>query len=140
MMQSLSFNGIDLSDIPESEIKQTLPESLAELTEVCTLAAILSLVECFGGTRAFIPQQRIEGSTLAEAIGLENAAAIAKGFADAKGMVYSEAIYIPRCQNTFIALRNKKMRLMRGYGATVNELARRFFLSDKQVENILRKA
>ena len=139
-MQSLSFNGIDLSDIPESEIKQTLPESLAELTEVCTLSAIFSLVECFGGTRVFIPQQRIKGSTLARAIGVENATAITKGFAHAKGLVISDAFYIPRCQDTFIALRNKKMRVMRGNGATVNELARRFFLSDKQVENILRKA
>ena len=136
-MHPIMFKGIDLSDIPEAEIKQTLPQTLLDLAEVCPLASIFALVEGFGGIRAYIPQSFAEHSNLADTIGPEHAEAIIQGFYEITGNI-GDYFYIPLCTKTFHSLRNKKIRRMRGNGETVNALARKFAMSDKRIEKIIK--
>ena len=132
----------DLSQEQAELVKQTLPDTAFDLSKLIGLSATLALVDEFGGTTFGVPIdrngkagtlfQRIVNATSEEA-----AASISKVYG-------GDRLYIPMCTKTRQVLRN--LEIIREFDAqtleisakkAVSALARRYFLSDRAIENIL---
>jgi hypothetical protein len=111
-----------------------IPESLDEVIGIIGITSTLKLVEAFGGTSIRIPSRRNlnESNPLAQVIGMD----ALLGLITKIGVgIY---LYIPRCTSS---MRLKRDQQIVALSATlsVEALARKFNLSDRQIWSILKK-
>lgn len=136
-----SFENIDSETL--ALVNSMLPATALNLSRIIGTEATLKMVAEFGGTEYRVPRRefgpRSERFTeLIELIGEENAHAVKAEYAGEDG------VYIPRCLKAMMALRNRKMvtefdELIRTNSARSSfaTLARRYYLSNRQVEKIV---
>lgn len=101
---------------------------LREIREVIGESGVSRLVRRFGGTNLTIPKRVDDTHPLAVELGREAADKFVRYFG-------GEVLYIPLSRNNE---RNEEIRRMAG-SETVNSLARRYNLSERQIRNILRR-
>lgn len=112
----------------------TAPVNLLEIVEVIGEAAALRLVERFGGQRVRIPalSNAREEHPLAQCIGLERLQKLI-------GLDGGRWMYIPRCARGLRQQRDREIVTLYSppYNVSVNDLACRYNLSYRRVEQIL---
>lgn len=94
------------------------------------LVALLS--DWFGGTVIYIPHDAKENGQLIEAIGNEKADLVTD-------ILGGTRVYVPKLDVLRRRCRNSEILKMRKRGAGISGIARRFSLSDRQVQNILQR-
>lgn len=137
----------DITDKPFDEImmiKSSLPETALNISRIIGLPATVRLISEFGGTEIRIPgagskKTSIPYQELVDAIGDDALIGLINAYA-------GDEIYIPICTKTRLILRN--MGIIRDYNAlianlssrqAVRKLATQYFLSSRQVENIVNR-
>ena len=115
----------------EARAEEGLPESLRELSDVIGLDATLMLVRHFGGIRLYIPQDA-SGHSLADVLGTEALELLVQVYG-------GDRLEVPKGAKV---IRDEVLR--RRYngtdgtdGAHPRDLAREFFLTERQVRRIL---
>lgn len=109
---------------------ELLPESMAKLSEIIGLPAVLDLMEAFGGTQLWVPEKLSHNHLLVDAIGAEAAQQMCEYMA-------KERMLVPRGESIRREIRNRAIRRERFQGAKLAELAIRYRMTDRQVLNIL---
>lgn len=111
----------------------TAPVSLLEIVEVIGDAAALKLVDRFGGTTPRLPAIRniTPDHPMAECIGIEALTALVTATGGGRWL------YVARCARGMRESRNRQIVEQYSSGTPVEELARRYHLSDRQIWNIL---
>ena len=109
------------------------PVNLLEIVEIIGEAAALKLVERFGGTSPRLPAVRNINADhpLAQCIGIVPLTELVKATGGGRW------IYIARCARGLREARNREIVQLYSDGVPVDELARRYHLSDRQIWNIL---
>ncbi len=102
------------------------PAEIEWLTAIIGADAALSLIEAHGGTRVYVPAEPSDTSTLANAIGLPAARALAKHRP-------SEYITVPVC-------RNWRIRIYRARGMSCAAIARKVGCHEDTVTRALSAA
>lgn len=111
-----------------------MPASLDEVLEIVGEAVTLQLVNAFGGTTQRLPAKRnvVDSNEIAQVIGLENLRLLVEKLGGGR------YLYIPRCADGMRLQRDRKIvELSRT--VSVDALARRYQLSDRQIWTILKK-
>lgn len=136
-----------LDDERKALIVSLLSPVACQIVEIIGIGPALKLFDAFGGTEArlykSIPPPGRAGAArfneLAAVIGEENALRLGRTYGDEGG-----PLYIPRCQAAKNALRRRQIiaeydALLKTGGArdAANQLARRWRLSNRQVEKIV---
>ena len=117
-----------------TQATQTItPVNLMEVVEVIGEAAALKLVERYGGTTPRLPAIRniTPDHHLAQCIGIEALTELVKITGGGRWL------YVARCARGLREARNQEIVRLYSSGTPVDEIARRFNLSDRQVWNIL---
>lgn len=112
---------------------EDLPASLRDICEVIGLEPALSLVAAYGGTRVPVPASCQPNSRMARAIGLEPAVALARHYA-------RDQIYIPSLLAVGRPRRDREIVAAHERGDKITALARRYRISERQVQKITKKA
>jgi hypothetical protein len=109
------------------------PVNLLEIVEIIGEAAALKLVERFGGTTPRLPALRNINAEhpLAQCIGVEALTSLAKATGGGRWL------YVARCARGLREQRNREIVSLYSQDVPVEELARRYHLSDRQIWNIL---
>ena len=109
------------------------PANLLEIIEVIGEAAALQLVERFGGTTVRLPVLRniTADHPLARCIGIELLTVMVKAVGGGRWL------YIPRCARGLREARNREIVERYSAGEKVDNLARRYSISDRHIWNIL---
>lgn len=109
------------------------PVNLLEIVEVIGEAPALKLVERFGGTSPRLPALRNidDDNQLAQCIGIEALTELVKVTGGGRWL------YVARCARGLREARNREIVQLYSDGVPVDELARRYHLSDRQIWNIL---
>jgi len=112
-----------------------LPASLDEVIEVIGESSTLQLINAFGGTTQRLPAMRnaVEQHEMAVIIGMEKLHQLIKAIGA------SRYVYIPRCADGLRQKRDREIVKRFSESNTVEQLAREYGLSDRQVWNILKK-
>ena len=107
--------------------------NLLEIVEVIGDAAALKIVESFGGTTLRLPAIRniTDDHPIAQCIGLVALTELVKITGG------SRWLYVARCARGMREARNQEIVRLYSSGTPVDELARRYHLSDRQIWNIL---
>ena len=108
------------------------PVTILEIVEIIGEGAALKLVERFGGQTVRIPALRNvnEDHPLAQCIGIELLTKLSK----ARGGSW---MYVAKCDRGLRQQRNVEIVKHYSDGVKVDVLVRRYFLSDRQIWNIL---
>lgn len=122
----------EVTRIPPSTLTVT-PINLLEIVEVIGEAAALKLVERFGGTTPRLPAIRniTPDHPMAQCIGIEALTALVTATGGGRWL------YVARCARGMRESRNRQIVEQYSNGTTVEALARRYHLSDRQIWNIL---
>lgn len=109
------------------------PVNLLEIIEIIGEAAALKLVERFGGTTPRLPAIKNINADhpLAQCIGIETLTILAKETGGGRWL------YVAKCARGLREARNRDIVALYTDGVKVEELARRYHLSDRQIWNIL---
>lgn len=125
-------------DIYDLLAEDELPEMGREFVRMIGLPRSIELFRALGGVDFPAPRGEnnnrlgaIRFDMLAEVVGVDAAKVIIKEYG-------GEKLYIPKCQNALIAVRNRRIVREFDKGASVFELALKFRLSDRQIEKILK--
>lgn len=103
-----------------------LPASFAEVAQVIGLRAALILVEHYGGTRLYIPQDLLGGWTIIDLIGERAAQRLVARYR-------LDCIWVPRCVRAVRAARDAEIRARHAKGEKADALAREYGLTDRAV-------
>lgn len=120
------------SVVEDPDLTPELPQVLAEMAEVVSLATVATIVDHYGGRELYIPSRADGTHKLVELIGAEDLAALVGRFG-------GETLYLPRADRARRLVRDHHIRQLKEAGSTVDELAQRFGLTTRQVFNILSK-
>lgn len=104
---------------------------LEEVVRIIGMDAALKLVEAFGGTSPRVPKSMYADHPIAAAIGIEPAIKLAQHYAGSD-------LYVPRCAAHLRALRDREIVRLSDT-ISVDELARRYRLSDRSIWGILKR-
>lgn len=125
-------------DIYDLLAEEELPEMGREFVRMIGLPRSIELFRALGGVDFPAPRGEnnnrlgaIRFDMLAEVVGVDAAKVIIKEYG-------GEKLYIPKCQNALIAVRNRRIVREFDKGVSVFELALKFRLSDRQIETILK--
>jgi hypothetical protein len=126
-----------MEKVPKKEVvpdfgddRQYLSPLLVELQSVIGLDNTLKLVERWGGVMLYVPQDIPENHKIAQLIGKTSADALAR-------YCGLERLNIPLARDYRRALRNAEMYTRHKEGESVNELAREYGISARQLWEIL---
>ena len=110
-----------------------MPASILEIIEVIGEGAALKLVQEFGGTTVRLPAKcnLNEGHPIARCIGLDTLTELLKVIGGGRWL------HIAQCKRGLIAQRNQEIVKLYSAGEKVNNLVRRFHISDRHIWNIL---
>lgn len=114
----------------QSNQRQELPDSLAEIADVVGLEGALKLVEQCGGTRIFIPRKVGVQHQLANLLGFEQARRMSQHFG-------GETISIVRAAAALRKRRNLEIISRYDGGEGVRVLARAYQLTERHIYAIL---
>jgi len=114
----------------QTEIAELLPASIADLTDVIGLPAVLDLMKAYGGTELWIPAKLAHNHPLIDAIGPEAAQTLVE-------YAGTEKISVPRGTGIEREWRNQGIRRDRTHGAKIDELALRYKLTRRHIISIL---
>lgn len=114
-------------------MSDTTPVNLLEIIEIIGEAAALKIVERFGGTTQRLPAIKniTHDHYLAQCIGIEALTDLVKITGGGRWL------YIARCARGMRAARNQEIVRLYSSGTPVETLACRYYLSDRQIWNIL---
>ncbi len=107
-----------------------LPETLTAMAHIIPRAAVLKIVDRFGGTRVYVARQPGADNELAQLIGLSAARLLG-------GHYGGEFVEVPRASALRRALRNHEMQRLRESGYSLAKLARKYCMTQRQVRRIL---
>jgi hypothetical protein len=109
------------------------PVNLLEIIEVIGEAAALQLVERFGGTTPRLPALRniTADHPLAQCLGIDLLTVLVKAVGGGRWL------YVAQCKRGLIAQRNREIVERYSAGEKVDNLARRYSISDRHIWNIL---
>ena len=108
-----------------------LPPTIARIAELIGLQAALRLVEKFGGTRIYIPEELpTPDHVLAKTIGYGEANALCAAFA-------RDWLSVPRCTDRLRAQRDNQIRQEYDGGRSVRELAREYEMTERNIWRIV---
>ncbi|MGA8147805.1 MAG: Mor transcription activator family protein [Gallionellaceae bacterium] len=112
------------------------PVNLLEIIEIIGETHALKLVKRYGGTTPRLPAIRNikVDHHMAQCIGVEALTKLAKTTGGGRWL------YIPRCARGLREARNREIVQLYTDGMKVDDLALKFGLSDRQIENILGSA
>lgn len=124
------------------EIRHALPETALEFVRLIGLEATLALISCFGGAEVrFVKAETSwKFERFSQVVGRNAAVNLADTFGS------DEDVYIPRCAQARRMLRDREiirefdtMTTRRGISCreAANELAIKFSMSNRQIENIV---
>lgn len=102
------------------------PAELSQFTDAIGAEALLRLIEAYGGTRLYIPQEPTEDTLLAQVVGLRAARSLAKSLGWG-------TLKVPLA-------RNWRVRLYRHRGDSYAAIARRLGMTESTVGKILQAA
>lgn len=111
---------------------ELLPESLKVLAGEIGFDAVLRLVEAFGGRKEYISATLRQDHPIILKCGPETGAALVRLFS---GTWYQ----IPRMSAALKEARNRLIVAGYAENQTVNDLARKFLLTERQIWNILKQ-
>lgn len=111
----------------------TAPVNLLEIVEIIGESAALKLVERFGGTTPRLPALRNINAEhpLAQCIGIDALTSLVKQTGGGRWL------YVAKCARGLREARNREIVQLYSQGVPVDELARRYHLSDRWIWNIL---
>jgi Mor family transcriptional regulator len=130
-MQALPYELPPEGSPAARQLDAALPDSLKGLRAHLSLEAILRLVEAFGGGKVYIPGEKVRGSELAKAVGLEAAQALSAL------LPMGESIEVPKADRLKRLLRNLEIVKRSNEGENSKSLSRRFNITQRQVFSIL---
>lgn len=107
-----------------------LPPKLREVAEYCGESTARVLLTHFGGGHLFVPRIMPNEHRLAELLGLESASKLCR-------MYGGEVLQVPRAAQGLRRYRNVLIQKEYADGATQFDLARRYGLTERQVNKIL---
>lgn len=109
------------------------PVNLLEIIEVIGEAAALQLVERFGGTTPRLPSLRnvTADHPLAQCLGIEVLTILVKTIGGGRWL------YVAKCARGLREARNREIVRRYSDGEKVDDLARRYRISDRQIWTIL---
>jgi len=109
------------------------PASILEIIEVIGEGAALKLVKEFGGTTVRLPAKcnLTEDNPIARCIGLDTLTALLKVIGGGRWL------HIAQCSRGLLAQRNQEIVKRYSAGEKVDNLVRRFRISDRHIWNIL---
>lgn len=117
-----------------SSITITMPVNLLEIIEIIGESAALAMVKRYGGQRIRIPalSNATDDHPLAECIGLDTLRKLV-------GLDGGRWMYVPKCQRSLLDARDREIVTLYGppHNISVNELAERYNLSYRRIEQIL---
>lgn len=103
-----------------------LPASYAEVAQVIGLRAALVLVERYGGTRLYVPQDSLRDWSVIDLIGERAAQRLIARYR-------LDCIWVPRCVRAVRAARDAELRARHAKGEKADALAREYGLTDRAV-------
>ena len=109
---------------------ENLPNLVIEVIDIIGRGPAEQLVEQFGGVRVFIPRTIGRDHKIAKIIGIEPALKLSMHFG-------GEVLSIPKCRSMRVHTRNKEIVAAYQQGAKVNDLARSYDVTDRQIYSIL---
>ncbi len=111
----------------------TAPVNLLEIVEIIGESAALKLVERFGGTTPRLPALRNINAEhpLSQCIGIDALTSLVKQTGGGRWL------YVAKCARGLREARNREIVQLYSQGVPVDELARRYHLSDRWIWNIL---
>jgi hypothetical protein len=113
-------------------VADDLPESLRDLAELIGIEAVVALCSTFGGTGLHVPAKPARAGALTRALGLLPATLLCRRHG-------GEKLYVPMLDRALRRYRHRAIREAYDLGdISVKQLARRFGLSDRQVNSILK--
>ncbi|MBI2801267.1 MAG: hypothetical protein HYX63_13480 [Gammaproteobacteria bacterium] len=107
-----------------------LPGSVRELTECIGLNAALALVDAYGGTRVWIPEQYQPQHPLAKVIGVTAAKTLVGRYA-------LDHLMIPKCAAALRSARDQAVRARYDEGETARTLARAYGITETRIYQIV---
>lgn len=108
----------------------TSSQILTDLAEVAGWTATMEIVKLRGGVQIRIPAEATEDHWLTFAVGKEAAAKICAHYGGSH-------LWIPKNEADLLRLRNGQIAQDRAAGTTINALAQKWRLTDRQIYNIL---
>lgn len=109
--------------------RQLLPRSLKTLADYCGDRVMWTVWEAHGGTHLHVPAHAGPGHPLFELLG-PDACRLTEAFG-------GETLHIPKADAARRAVRNALIRRDRSGGQPLNRIARRYGLSERQINSIL---
>lgn len=108
-----------------------LPPILQDIVDLIGLRATMTLVECYGGVRLYVPKLELEDDhPLICQIGREAAGKL-------QAMYGGEPHFdIPKAERALRAVRDARIRQLRGSGTPVRQLALEHRLTERQIRTI----
>ena len=111
--------------------RMQLPEVVADLVQAIGWAAVIDLIEVYGGTLLIIPASVRTDDPLARVIGYAAASVLVQRYA-------GDRIYLARLTRQLREIRNSEIRARYSpFRCTARMLAIEYGLSDRQVWNII---
>ena len=123
---------INLNDIPEQQLIEALPESLSQLACVLPVTTLVQIVETFGGQDLYIPFNRDPNSKLHQRVGNEQMDLLRRHFA-------GNEFNVPKLVSLKTMLRDRNIAADRQDGMRINDLAAKYALSGRRIQDILRR-
>ena len=105
---------------------ELLPAAFAEVAQVVGLRAAVTLVEHYGGTRLYVPQDSVADWPVTTLIGERAAHRLIQRYR-------LERLWIPRCVRAVRAARDAEIRARHAKGEKTDALAREYGLTDRSV-------
>lgn len=112
-------------------MSQSASQILTELAEVAGWDAAIKIADMRGGTQIRIPQEPAPEHWLWDLLGEQAARAISARYG-------GSCLWVPKNDADSLRMRNEQIRADRRAGATINALAQRYRLTDRQIYSILR--
>lgn len=106
-----------------------LPATLAEMSRVIPVHAVLKIAERFGGTQVCFSRGPAANEEIERLVGPAAASALGRHYG-------GERRDIPRASAVFRAARNQEIRRVRAQGISVANLALRFGMTRRQINRI----
>jgi hypothetical protein len=94
--------------IPKVSIRRGWPAAITEIADIIGDAAVLHLVEAYGGTSVYVPEAPDPSHRLVQAIGIEAAAKLAKIYG--RDTIEVPTLRIARTRKALIAAASGKTR------------------------------
>lgn len=121
--------------LSDADIIAVMPKTAVELVDVLGLQRTLDLLHRIGGSRPFVPKpgNLSDDSELVRQVGMDAAVELSAVFGGCH-------IEVPLLISVERLLRNQALRAEFDQGATVNNLARRFGLTNRHVRTVIARA